>query len=189
MDQNDAYLQALGIPQWVPREVAELDEGEPLSDSATQSEAASNDANDKIVDHVVVDVVEQSATKAPELEPSDSANVRVKALVNNPDAKFVIVVSGDLSRADLQLFWKQIKFAWQRWHEDAKEQNKKFPASLFQLDSTSDYSLQNIQQQGVLLIGDSDIVQQEASLQLPKAGDKKALWQLLQTISEKIELL
>lgn len=176
MNQNDAYLQALGIPQWVPREVAEPDES---FESAVRNDAVEGEA----VEDVTVNTnTEDSVTNKTE---KTTQSIAIKALVNHPEAKFVLVVPESLERNELQLFWKQIKFAWLQWHD----QDKDFPASLFQVDTNSDYLLENIQQQNVLLVTSAEICQQETSLELPNLTHKKALWQLLQTISEKVELL
>lgn len=194
MNQNDAYLQALGIPQWVPREVAESDES---FESAVRNDAVEGEvAEDVKADIQLGENFDKVGTtsSAVNTNTKDSVtnktekttqSIAIKALVNHPEAKFVLVVPESLGRNELQLFWKQIKFAWLQWHD----QDKDFPASLFQVDTNSDYLLENIQQQNVLLVTSAEICQQETSLELPNLTHKKALWQLLQTISEKVELL
>lgn len=162
MSWNQAYLDAVGIPRWVPRETAE--------------EASENPAQ---ASEVVVDVVLETK------EPNEAkAHLAVKALVNNPEAKFAILVDEKEAKADLQKAWKQLKFAWKQW------QNQDFPASLFQLDSESTYELSALEQQNIILVDTSSQSQQTQKVSAPKLlSDKKQWWQLLQEVHEKSQLL
>lgn len=165
MSWNQAYLDAVGVPRWVPRETAE-----EVNDDATEV------ASEQVAE-VVVDVVLETT------EPA-TKTIGVKALVNNPQAKFAILVDEKEAKADLQKAWKQLKFAWKQW------QKQEFPASLFQLDSESSYELSALEQQNIILLDTSNQSQQSQKISAPKLlSDKKQWWQLLQEVHEKSQLL
>lgn len=164
MSWNQAYLDAVGVPRWVPREVEETVTDEASVKAMLEADSA------------VKDAPEQTAVtvEAP----------GVKALVNNPNAKFSIIVSEQQQKAELQKAWKQLKFAWKQW------QHQDFPASLYQFDSSSSYSITQLQSNSLLLVDTSHQLEDESVISAPKLfEDKKAWWELLQQVSSKSQLL
>ncbi len=165
MSWNQAYLDAVGVPRWIPRQSDEEIEA-VVEEKSTPLEV----------------IVEKSTAAETSNEPQSSLGI--KALVNNPDAKLAILVSQHENKADLQKAWKQLKFAWKQW------QNEELPASLFQLNSESTYSLDNLESQQLIVIDTCNQSGQIQKIEAPAMlNDKKAWWQLLQLAHEKSQLL
>ncbi len=163
MSWNNAYLDAVDVPRWIPREIDTAEVG----------------SDDKVVNASAESVQIQSSETSID-EPVHG----VKALVNNPKAKFAILVSDEMPKADLQKAWKQLKFAWKQW------QNQEFPASLFQLSLESDFSLSKLEKQDLLIIDTTKKSNQPQKISAPKLlEDKKMWWQLLQQVTDKSQLL
>ncbi|NVJ65410.1 MAG: hypothetical protein HWE16_02905 [Gammaproteobacteria bacterium] len=167
MSWDQAYLDAVGVPRWVPREIE-------LAGAESEVEAESK-----------ADLQISTAEKTAESVINNPPNVKlgVKALVNNPKAKFAILVDSKQPKAELQQSWKQLKFAWKQWH------NQEFPASLFQLDTESEFSLTQLEQQNLLLIDTTEQSQQSQKITAtPLLQDKKSWWQYLQQAADKSQL-
>ncbi|WP_251359324.1 hypothetical protein [Kangiella sp. TOML190] len=192
MTDQLAYLDAIGVPRWVLRESAVEVSVETSVEPSTETPIEES-------------LVSKSEVKAPSTAASaenkaveQAASIYLKALVSNPKAKAAIIAAQSPSKAQLQQNWKQLKFAWKQW------QNSEFPVSLYQITDDSSYSLAHLKQQKLVLINAMEPPEQQQSeslssnsnhgfmLQAPAfgaVGNKKAWWQLLQELQQKIELL
>ena len=166
---NRAYLDAIGVPVWVPRQLPRH-LTETSSSHATQVEEAS----------VAYEIKHNPTEECAVIEKVVEQNKHyISRVIDQEKASYSLIVGESCDTELAKQAYQQLQYAWRAWQES------EFPMSLYQLSAEG---VGIGASPGTLVLAGLNLMETNAikapELTLDNPSNKRKWWQLLQQLAE-----